>query len=205
MPRCGPCHDPSLSPRKPRFSRRNDRRTPNDSRAMEGYASKTVNLFATLVSWSSLDFFAPLGNEVNGHNIGADDEKASHLCCSWRLSGRFYVRRAVPPRVRWVLGPSLRNATRRVRSDVRFLGQHQQWRRHASESSEVQRLCSTLGCRSRFSDCSGQIRVRHRPALEQFRSRDMERLFGRRALLRLLDRRAKLTTDLAQSIGAEYG
>jgi hypothetical protein len=45
-------------------------------------------------------------------------------------------------------------------------------------------------------DRSGQICVRRRSALEQFRSRDMERLFGRCALQRVLDRPAELTIFL---------
>jgi hypothetical protein len=58
---------------------------------------------------------------------------------------------------------------------------------------EVQGLCGAFGRRPRLSERSGQICVRRRSALEQFRSRDMERLFGRFALLRVLDRPAELT------------
>src|SRR5262249_11004390 len=136
---------------------------------------------------------------INEHNFGADDEKISQLCDNRELPGRIYLRRASSLCVRWRLGPCLCDAKRRVRSDLQFLGQHQQRCRLTPESGEVQGLCSALGCRSRFRDCSGRVRVRLRPALEQFRSRNMERLFGRRALLRLLDRRAKLTTDWAQT------
>ena len=136
--------------------------------------------------------------ENNDHNFGADDETSSRLCGNRELSVRIYLRCASPPCIRWLLGPSLRDAKGCVRSDLQFLGQHQQRCRHASESGEVQGLRSSLGCRSRFRDCSRQIRIRFRPALEQLGSRNVERLFGERALLRLLDRRAKLTTDLVQ-------
>ena len=136
--------------------------------------------------------------ENNDHNFGAGAETPSRLCGNRELPVRIYLRCASPPCIRWLLGPSLRDAKGCVRSDLQFLGQHQQRCPHASESGEVQGLRSSLGCRSRFRDCSRQIRIRFRPALEQLGSRNVERLFGERALLRLLDRRAKLTTDLVQ-------
>jgi CheY-like chemotaxis protein len=50
-----------------------------------------------------------------------------------------------------------------------------------------------IGCSSSFGDRSGQIRLRLGQAREQFRPWRVERLFGKCALLRVLDRPAELT------------
>ena len=63
--------------------------------------------------------------ENNDHNFGAGAETPSRLCGNRELPVRIYLRRASPPCIRWVLGPSLRDAKGCVRSDLQFLGQHQ--------------------------------------------------------------------------------
>ncbi len=57
---------------------------------------------------------------------------------------------------------------------------------------KFRRSCDALRYSSRIHDQSEQICVRFRSALEQFRSREVEWLFRRVALLGVLDRSAKL-------------
>jgi hypothetical protein len=73
-----------------------------------------------------------------------------------------------------------------------FARQRRQRNSHASKSGAVQRLCSALGCGSRFSDRPGQVRLWFGQTRKEFRPWYVEWLFGTRRLLRLLDRTAEL-------------
>ena len=70
---------------------------------------------------------------------------------------------------------------------------------HASKPRQVQRLRRSVGGSSRFGDCSGQICLGVGKAVWRFRPRNLVWLFRKRALLRLLDRAAKLTSALYSS------
>ena len=74
--------------------------------------------------------------------------------------------------------------------------QHHRRRCHASKPRQVQRLRRSVGGSSRFGDCSGQICLGVGKAVWRFRPRNLVWLFRKRALLRLLDRAAKLASAL---------
>jgi len=127
------------------------------------------------------------------------------LCMTASLSCCLDLRCAGSPDLRRFMEPSLRDAERRVQSELWLLGQHHWWNRYPSESGEVQRICGAVAERSRFRDRSRQVRVRLRSTLWQFRRRQVERLLGRCTLFRVLDRSAELTMDLAPSFKSRKG
>ena len=97
--------------------------------------------------------------------------------------------------------PPLCDAKRLLRSDLEFFRQYNQRSCHVSESGQVQRLCGTVGCGSRFGDRSGQICLGLGRAVWHFRPWHLERPFRRCALLWLLDCAAKL----ASALGTRFG
>jgi hypothetical protein len=104
------------------------------------------------------------------------------LCCDGCRSPNL-LRRSLESRLRY--------ATRKLRSDLQFLSEHQRRRCDASQSGEVQRVCRKIGRGSRVGDGPRQIRIRVGKADARRRPWDLERPRRRWALLGILDRTTK--------------
>ena len=129
--------------------------------------------------------------DINQFLWREDHEKATDRECHWLCLPYAGNDCRSPNLLRWSLESRFCYTTRKLRSDLQFLGEHKRRRCDASQSGEVQRACRKIGRGSRVGDGPRQIRIGFGKADARRRPWDLERPRSRWALLGILDRATK--------------